>query len=114
MVFNIITIFPEMLDSYFKEGMVRRAVDKKIIKVKAHNLRDWTTDKHRSVDDSPYGGGAGMVMKAEPIVKALRALELRIKKEELRKKSKNKKIKTKIILLSAKGKKWTQKKAREY
>ena len=81
MLFNIITIFPEILDSYLNEGMVKRAIDKKIIKIKAHNLRDWTDDKHRSVDDSPYGGGAGMVIKAEPIYKALQALKSRIKKE---------------------------------
>jgi tRNA (guanine37-N1)-methyltransferase len=104
MVFNIITIFPGILDSYFNEGMVQRALKKKIIQIKAHNLRDWTSDKHRSVDDSPYGGGAGMVMKAEPIYRALRALS---------KKSKVK-SKKKIILLSAKGKTWTQKMAREY
>jgi tRNA (guanine37-N1)-methyltransferase len=111
MNFQIITIFPEMFDSYLKEGMVGRAVKEKIIKIKAHNLRDWTGDKHRSVDDSPYGGGAGMVLKAEPIVKALRALELRIKKEELRKKGRKK---VKIVLLSAKGKKWSQEMARKY
>jgi tRNA (guanine37-N1)-methyltransferase len=104
MFFNIITIFPEMLDSYFNEGMVQRALKKKIIKIRAHNLRDWTEDKHRSVDDSPYGGGAGMVMKAEPIVKALKSLTKR----------KNKKEKSKVILLSAKGKKWTQAMARKY
>jgi tRNA (guanine37-N1)-methyltransferase len=111
MNFHIITIFPEMLDSYFKEGMIKRALKKKIIKIKAHDLRDWTNDKHRSVDDSPYGGGAGMVMKAEPIIKALRALQIRDKREERRN---DKKKKIKIILLSAKGKKWTQAKAREF
>jgi tRNA (guanine37-N1)-methyltransferase len=109
MIFDIVTIFPEMLDSYFKEGMVGRAIGKKIIKIKAHNLRDWTDDKHRSVDDSPYGGGAGMVMKAEPIYQALRALEVRSKKSEGRKKKSKK-----IVLLSAKGKNWNQKMAREY
>jgi tRNA (guanine37-N1)-methyltransferase len=103
MFFNIITIFPEMFDSYLKEGMVGRAVKEKIIKIKAHNLRDWTDDKHRSVDDSPYGGGAGMVMKAEPIFKAIKSI------------TKNKKSKQrKIILLSAKGKTWNQEMARKY
>jgi tRNA (guanine37-N1)-methyltransferase len=109
MLFNIITIFPEIFASYLKEGMVGRAVKEKIIKIKAHNLRDWTSDKHRSVDDSPYGGGAGMVMKAEPIYKALWALEVRSKKSEVRKKNKRK-----VVLLSAKGKKWTQEMARKY
>jgi len=92
-----------MFDSYLKEGMVGRAVKEKIIKIKAHNLRDWTDDKHRSVDDSPYGGGAGMVMKAEPIFKAIKSI------------TKNKKSKQrKIILLSAKGKTWNQEMARKY
>jgi tRNA (guanine37-N1)-methyltransferase len=103
MLFNIITIFPEILDSYFNEGMVKRALNKKIIKIKAHNLRDWTDDKHRSVDDSPYGGGAGMVMKAEPIYQAIKSI------------TKNKKSKSrKIVLLSAKGKTWNQETARKY
>lgn len=103
MLFNIITIFPEILDSYLNEGMIKRAIGKKIVRIKTHNLRDWTNDKHRSVDDSPYGGGAGMIMKAEPIYKALKQLKIkgRVKK-------------AKIVLLSAKGKKWTQKMAREY
>jgi len=119
MNFQIITIFPEMLDSYFNEGMIRRAIGKKIIKIKAHNLRDWTSDKHRSVDDSPYGGGAGMVMKAEPIFKALKALEVRSKKSEVRKEKTRLRQGfggrgRKIILLSAKGKKWTQAMARKY
>jgi len=103
MIFNIITIFPEIFDSYLKEGMIGRALKNKKIKIKTHNLRDWTNDNHKTVDDSPYGGGAGMVMKVEPIYKAIKSL------------TKNKKSKTrKIVLLSAKGEKWTQKKAREY
>jgi len=103
MRFHIITIFPEIFDSYLKEGMIGRALKNKKIKIKTHNLRDWTNDNHKTVDDSPYGGGAGMVMKVEPIYKAIKSL------------TKNKKSKTrKIVLLSAKGEKWTQKKAREY
>lgn len=104
MNFNIITIFPEILDSYLNEGMVNRAQGKKIIKIKKINLRDYTDDKHRSVDDSPYGGGAGMVMKVEPIYKALKAL----------KKNKKQKTKSKIVLLSAKGKTWNQEMAQKY
>jgi len=102
MKFDVITIFPEILDSYFSEGIVGRALKNKKIKIKAHNLRDWTTDNHKTVDDSPYGGGAGMVMKVEPIYKALKQVA----------KKKNKK--QKVVLLSAKGKTWNQKKAREY
>jgi tRNA (guanine37-N1)-methyltransferase len=101
MNFNIITIFPEIFDSYINEGMIGRAIKSKKIKIKAHNLRDYTNDKHRKVDDSPYGGGAGMVMKAEPIIKALKAIT-------------KKKAKRKIVLLSAKGEKWTQAMAKKY
>jgi tRNA (guanine37-N1)-methyltransferase len=104
MNFNIITIFPEIFDSYINEGMIGRAIKSKKIKIKAINLRDYANDKHRKVDDSPYGGGAGMVMKAEPLVKAIKALTKR----------KNKKEKRKIILLSAKGKTWNQEMARKY
>ena len=74
MKFNIITIFPEIFDSYINEGMIGRAIKSKKIEIKVYNLRDYTDDKHRKVDDSPYGGGAGMVMKAEPIIKAIKAI----------------------------------------
>jgi tRNA (guanine37-N1)-methyltransferase len=103
MLFHIITIFPEILNSYFKEGMISRAIGDKIIKIKTVNPRRWTNDKHRSVDDSPYGGGAGMVMKAEPIYQAVKSVA-----------GGKKNKKRKIILLSAKGKTWNQKMAREY
>ena len=99
MNFNIITIFPKMFDSYFNESILKRAQDKKIIKIKAHDLRKWTKDKHKTVDDTPYGGGAGMVIKAEPIYKAIKAVKNR---------------KSKVILLSAKGKTWNQQLAQKY
>lgn len=121
MKFNIITIFPEIFDSYINESIIGRARKDKKIRIRTHDLRKWTTDKHRSVDDAPYGGGAGMVMKIEPIFKALQALKLKINpstglrtgKEGLRIKSKKRK-KVKIVLLSAKGKKWNQEMARKY
>jgi tRNA (guanine37-N1)-methyltransferase len=98
MKFDIITIFPHIFDSYFNESILKRAQKNGIIKIKTHNLRDYTTDKHKTVDDTPCGGGAGMVLKVEPIYKAVKA----IKKEK----------KTRVILFSAKGKKFTQKDAR--
>lgn len=121
MNFHIITIFPEIFDSYFNESIIKRAQGAKLISIKTYNLRDWTTDKHRSVDDSPYGGGAGMVMKVEPLYKALRALESQIMNNESCKKQ-YKNIhnsvfsipNSKIILFSAKGKKWTQQMAKKY
>lgn len=98
MNFDIITIFPDIFTSYFGESILSRAQKNKIIKIKTHNLRDYTTDKHQTTDDTPYGGGAGMVMKIEPIYKCL---------EKIKKNLKDRK-KTRIILFSAKGKKYTQ------
>lgn len=98
MKFDIITIFPQILDSYFGESLLKKAQDKGLISIKTHNLRDFTDDKHRKVDDSPYGGGPGMVLKAEPIAKAVEKI-----------KGKNKKSRT--ILFSLRGKKFDQKEA---
>ena len=61
--FNIITIFPNIFDSYFKESLIARAQKNKLIDIKIHNLRDYTSDKHKTVDDKPFGGGLGMTMK---------------------------------------------------
>ena len=72
------------------------------INIHTYDLRDWTEDKHKTVDDSPYGGGAGMVMKVEPIYKAIRDLKKKVSADH------------KTVLLSARGKKWTQRKARKY
>lgn len=71
MRFDIITIFPRMFDSIFSAGVVKKAVEKGIIEIKIHDLRDFTTDKHRQVDDRPYGGLEGMVLKPEPIFRAV-------------------------------------------
>lgn len=106
MKFHLLTIFPSIFDSYLNESILKRASAKKIVQFQIHNLRDWTSDKHKTVDDTPYGGGAGMLMKIEPLYKALTAI-----------KKLNKKIKPakrKIILLSAAGKKWDQSLAKKY
>ena len=100
MKFDIITIFPKIFDSYFNESIIKRAQKKKLVKINVHNLRDYTSDKHKTVDDSPYGGGPGMVMMAEPIYKAVK----KIKKGK----------KSKVILFSAKGKKFDQKMAKRF
>ncbi len=101
MTFHIITIFPHIFDSYFNESILKRALKNNLISIKIHNLRDWTADKHKTVDDSPFGGGAGMVMKVEPLYKALKSI-------------KSKSQKSKTILLSAKGKTWNQKLAKSH
>ena len=74
MRFDILSIFPEMFESFFGCSLLKKAQEKGIIRIEAHNIRDWATDKHRMTDDYPYGGGAGMVMKVEPIARALEAI----------------------------------------
>jgi tRNA (guanine37-N1)-methyltransferase len=102
MRFDIITIFPNILDSYTQESFLGRAQKKKLIKINFHNLRDWSTDKHQSVDDKPFGGGKGMVLKINPIYSAI---------IDIKKKSKGK---TKVILFTPRGKKFNQKIASEF
>ena len=91
MLFDIITIFPHFFDSSLKDGVVKRAIEADILKVRTVNLRDFTTDRHRTTDDRPFGGGEGMVMKPEPIYQALDVL----KKEP---------PEARVILLSPRGK----------
>ncbi|MCF7835552.1 MAG: tRNA (guanosine(37)-N1)-methyltransferase TrmD [Candidatus Marinimicrobia bacterium] len=71
MIFHIFSIFPESFESYFNSSILSRAQENNLIKINIHNIRDFTEDKHSKTDDSPYGGGPGMVMKIEPIVKSL-------------------------------------------
>lgn len=108
MRFDIIAIFPKIFDSYFNESILKRAREKKLVTIHAHDLRKFSRDSHKKVDDKPYGGGAGMVLAAEPILKAVDTI--------LRKNTnfKSKKLKTKIIILSAKGKQFTQKMAYDW
>lgn len=117
MQFDILTIFPAIFDSYFNESILGRAQKNKIIQINIHDLRKWTKDKHKTVDDTPYGGGAGMVLKIEPVFKAIKALK---KTQNTKHKSQtnykpqttNRKLQTRIILFSAKGKVFTQADAR--
>lgn len=106
MKFNIITIFPQIFDSYFSESIIKRAQEKKIVKINVHNLRDYTDDKRRTVDDHPYGGGPGMVMMVEPIFRAVKKLRGN--------RSASSADKTKIVLFSPKGKKFDQKMAKRF
>jgi len=71
MKFDIVTIFPRMVQAGLAEGVVSRGIEQRLLDVAVHDLREFTTDRHRSVDDTPYGGGPGMVMKVEPLVKAV-------------------------------------------
>jgi len=97
MKFDIITIFPEMFNDFMSQSLIARAIKKRLISIKTHDLRAWTKDNHKSVDGRPYGGGAGMVMLVEPIMKAVK--KIRGKK------------KYRVILMSAKGKQFTQRDA---
>lgn len=95
--FDVITIFPHILDSYINESLFSRAQKNKLIKINFHYLRKWTKDRHQTVDDKPYGGGVGLVFKVDILMKAIASI----------KKKKN----SRIILTAASGKKFTQKDA---
>ena len=72
---DVLTLFPTMLDGFVSESMLGRAQEAKLLEIKVHNLRDWTTDKHHTTDDRPFGGGAGMVVKCEPVFDAIEQLQ---------------------------------------
>jgi tRNA (guanine37-N1)-methyltransferase len=111
MTIDILTIFPNMFSSPFAESIIKRAVQKELVSINCHDLRDWTTDVHHQVDDRPFGGGAGMVMMVEPIDKALEELKKQTTSSKNQTDSKHYKPKSKTILLSAKGARYTQQKA---
>src|SRR3989338_3274008 len=96
MRFDIITILPEALDSYLNASILARAQARGLIDINLYNLRDWATDPHKTVDDRPYGGGAGMVIKVDIVERALKSI--------VPKKNKN----TRVVLLSAQGKRLEQ------
>ena len=99
--FDIITIFPEFFDEVIDCGILRRARNAGLVEVKAHDLRQWTTDKHHVVDDRPFGGGDGMILKPEPIFAGVEALTGASRKEDLP-------VKTRVMLLSAQGEVFSQ------
>lgn len=99
MKFDIITIFPNFFESFKKEGLISRAIKKKLISITAHNLREYSGDRRGTVDDRPYGGGAGMVLMFEPIYRAVNKIK--------------KKTKSRIIVFNPKGKKFDQSIARK-
>ena len=104
--FDIITIFPEFFREVIDCGILRRARNAGLVEVKAHDLRQWTTDKHHVVDDRPFGGGDGMILKPEPIFAGVEALTGVSRKEDLP-------VKTRVILLSAQGEVFSQALAQE-
>jgi len=74
MIIDVVTLFPAMLDGFLGESMLGRACDRGLLTIRVHNLRDWATDKHQVTDDRPFGGGAGMVLKPEPVFAAIESL----------------------------------------
>ncbi|MEX0916603.1 MAG: tRNA (guanosine(37)-N1)-methyltransferase TrmD [Candidatus Spechtbacterales bacterium] len=111
MRFDILTIFPHMMDSYVNESILKRAQEAGHIQIASHDIREYATDKHRTTDDTPYGGGAGMVMKIEPIYKAVVASAL--SRPKVTKEGVAYAKGTRVVLLSAKGEQFTQAKAYE-
>jgi len=105
MRFDIITIFPEIFDSFLKESIIKRALERSLVEINIHNLRDFTEDTHKTVDDKPFGGGIGMVMKVEPVFKAV---------EEIKRTKRLSNKKKKVISFTPRGKKFNQKKAFEF
>src|ERR1700752_1522459 len=97
MKIDILTLFPEICRAPLNESMMKRAKENKIVDLSIHNLRDWTNDKHHIVDDAPFGGGQGMVMKPEPIFAAVEDLKSRIENRESR-----------IVLMSPAGRRLDQ------
>jgi tRNA (guanine37-N1)-methyltransferase len=102
MKFDIVTIFPSMIEAGLGEGVVSRGVERGLLNVAIHDLRRWTTDRHRTVDDVPYGGGPGMVMKAEPLMRAVD--EIRVTRG----------TPDSIVLLSPQGRTFTQSEAERF
>ncbi len=103
MKFHIVTVFPKIFDSYLGESFLKRAQAKKLITITPHDLRDFANDKHKKVDDRPFGGGPGMVLKVDPIYQAV---------EAIRRKSRVSDKKKRVILFSLRGKRLDAKTAR--
>ena len=103
MRFDIITIFPKIFDSYFNESIIKRARERGLIDIRVHDLRKFSSNKRKKVDDRPYGGGPGMVLKIEPLAKAIGSiLSIKYKVSSIKYK------KTLVILFSAGGKQFNQ------
>jgi len=100
--FHVVTIFPEFFRGPFEHGVIQKAREAGLIEIQVHDLRTWTYDRHRTVDDRPFGGGEGMLLKAAPIFEAVEAVWPERREG------------CKVVLLSAQGKKFDQAKAREF
>ena len=113
MKIDILTLFPEMFEGPFSESILRRAQDKLLVEIKTHNLRKWAIDKHNTVDDRPYGGGAGMIIRVDVVDAALQQLRTMNLEHGTNKGSKFKVQGSHVVLLSPQGTKFNQSKAKE-
>jgi len=111
MIIDILTLFPGMFSNVLGESILKRAQLKGLIDIKVHNLRDWTSDDHKTADDKPFGGGAGMVMKVEPVWRALEELKALRRTQNAERRTK---VCAKVILLTPQGKKYNQKTAKRF
>lgn len=115
MRFDIITIFPDIFEGFLKGSLIQKAQAKGLIRVRVHDLRQWAKDRHKTVDDKPFGGGRGMVFKIEPIFKAVTSLsKSKIKIPNDQSNPKPKIQRSKIILLTPRGQKFNQKTAYQF
>lgn len=120
MKIEVLTLFPKMFESPFEESIINRAIKNKLLELKVHNLRDWAIDSYGSVDDKPFGGGVGMLIRPDVVYKALKQIsnaEFLLSNENIEKKQKDNKTKIKnkqkIIMMSARGIRFDQEKAEE-
>jgi len=75
MRFDILTLFPDMFPGYMSQSLLNKAIENGIVEVHVHNMRDWSTDKHNKIDDRPYGGGPGMILSVEPVIRCVEAVQ---------------------------------------
>ncbi len=114
MKIEVLTLFPKMFESPFEESIIKRAIKNGLVEIKTHNLRDWAIDNYGSVDDKPFGGDVGMLIRADVVWKALEKIsnvEFLMSNED--KEKRQRENKTRIIMMSARGKKFDQAKAEE-
>jgi tRNA (guanine37-N1)-methyltransferase len=107
--FHVITLFPELVESYLSHSILKRGIEDKRFRAHATNPRDFTTDKHHKADDRPYGGGPGMVLKAEPILKAVEEVLRKSKVQSPKSKvmTDDSRLMTKILIMSPRGRQFT-------
>jgi len=102
MRFDVLTLFPEIFSGYMTQSLLKLAIDRSLVSIQLHNIRDWSRDKHKCVDDRPFGGGPGMVIKPEPVVEAVEAVQKEVSQSEGEKPGH-------VVLLTPQGRQLNQK-----